>query len=374
MKVHTIIAGILLILGCAGILQAEDDEGGESSESTGNQIDLSVPQGELQENFNTLQNTFNILQGEVDQLKRRVESLESSNSVGDNESVPTQESNEKSEPNQKFGIRDILLAIMMFLVIILLVLVLVFMMFWKKKTGSQYPKTSKEHKEEKTPAVKSEFASETKPLSSYLDSSRKYTRETNNRSPSAYEQTPYNSSHEIQPQGLSSSFPRTQTSPAASSHPARSQPAPMQPAPRLASTSPTQANPAYRPDEFSPLFQSKELRDKRSRVADVYVDLNAEIATRITQGEKIAPVFEEGGNFIGAPYVLIQGKDLYPNFYRFNEGRPIPKDKETTLQQIYDIEGSLPGLVDKCIPAQVIPQANQYTILKKGSMVIKTPV
>jgi hypothetical protein len=150
----------------------------------------------------------------------------------------------------------------------------------------------------------------------------------------------------------------------------------MQQSPRPTSTSPTQASPAYRLDDISTLFQSKELRDKRrsSEVVDVYVDLNAENATRITQGEKIAPVFEGGGNFMGAPYVLIQGKDLYPNFYRFNEGRPIPKDKESMLQQIYDIEGRLPGLVDKCIPAQVIPQANQYTILKKGSMVIKTPV
>ncbi|MDR3342797.1 MAG: hypothetical protein LBT14_08440 [Treponema sp.] len=250
MKVHTIIASILLILGCVGILHAQDDEGGE-----------------------------------------------------------------------RFDIKVLLLLIMAIIIIILiLILIVLVIMLW-------------EHKKEKIPVIKS-------------DSSRKNSSETTDKN----EQTP--------------TTPLRPTPPA-----------PIQPPPRLASTYPTQASPARRPDDdISTLFHSKEQRDKRSRVTDLYVDLNAEIATRIIQGEKIFPVFKEDGNFMGAPYILIQGKDLYPNFYRFNEGRSIPKDKETMLQQIYDIEGSLPGLVDKCIPAQVRPQANQYTILKKGSMIIKTPV
>jgi hypothetical protein len=355
MKVHTIIASILLILGCAGILYAQDDADDEQfNRSSPNQsIDLSGAIRELQENFDKLQSEVGQLKerveglersnstgdnssiesvpSEVRQLRERVERLERSNSTGDNgriESASTHISSKKSKSSQEFDIRIVLLVVML---IIMMILVAIIIMILGK------------HKEEKTPWIKSKFSSEIKP-----------------------------------PQELSSPS-RTQTAPAASSHSAHVSPpsAPVQPPSRPTNISPTQASPVKHPDDnISTLFQSKELRDKRrsSGFADVYVDLNAEIATRITQGEKIAPVFEKDGNYISAPYILIQGKDLYPNFYRFNEGRLIPKDKESTLQQIYDIEGSLPGLVDKCIPAQLIPQANQYTIQKKGSMVIKTPV
>jgi hypothetical protein len=130
--------------------------------------------------------------------------------------------------------------------------------------------------------------------------------------------------------------------------------------------------PLQQSDDLSDLFHSKDLRNKRrdSTAGDLYLDLNTEIATRIAQGEKISPVFEEGGNYVSAPYVLVERQDLYPNFHRFNVDRPIPKEKEAAIQRVYDLEGSLPGFVNKCIPAQVRQQANQYTIIEKRRLII----
>jgi hypothetical protein len=351
MKARNIIAYILLALVCTGFLQAEGDDNQESAAFIADQpMDL-------------LGTTRKGLKKRIEELESRVMLLETkSNGTGNNNLQPA--GNETTGLTEKI-IPFLFIVIVICIIVAFIVLVITFL------KNKPHPKDVAEKQEGKTEAA----GYESKP-------------EPSNRRNQPVLDSTYRSSQAAQSSKVAPRSSQVERSsvlgnppqspcPGTSTIPLSQRPvtAPQPIPPRPTSAPPPAVPPAQQSEDLSVLFQSKDLRDKRrvGGAGDLYLDLNEEIATRIVQGEKISPVFEEGGNFMSAPYVLIQGKYLYPNFNRFNEGRPIPKDKETTLQQIYDVEGSLPSFVDKCVPAQVRQQANQYTIVGKGKLVIRTP-
>ncbi|MDR0786206.1 MAG: hypothetical protein LBE74_10085 [Treponema sp.] len=123
-------------------------------------------------------------------------------------------------------------------------------------------------------------------------------------------------------------------------------------------------------DETPLLYHYKEKREKRRTVdvGDVYMDVDAAVYQRFSQGEYVKLLFEKSNNYLASPFVLVDGKLLYVNFHQFNESREISNDMRPMMAHIYDISGSLPGFVKRCVPARVVFQDNKYAVAVKGSL------
>jgi hypothetical protein len=131
---------------------------------------------------------------------------------------------------------------------------------------------------------------------------------------------------------------------------------------------PVQKPPA---DEISPLYHSREKRDKRrdSDPGDIFLDVSKSVFERLAQGEKVQLAFEKGGTRLSARFVLVNNKLLYPNFHIYNETKELSRDNEKVLSMIYSLEGKgLPGFVERCSPAVVSPRGDTFVIAQKGSL------
>jgi hypothetical protein len=133
---------------------------------------------------------------------------------------------------------------------------------------------------------------------------------------------------------------------------------------------PQAAPPAEPPDEISPLYHSKESRDRRrlNNPGDTFMDITTSAYQRYMQGEQAQLTFEKGGSYVNSPYVLVDGKSLYLNFHHFNESRPVSRDREKVLLQIYEIAGSLTDFVNRCVPAQMVPSGEGYVVSRRGKL------
>jgi len=120
---------------------------------------------------------------------------------------------------------------------------------------------------------------------------------------------------------------------------------------------------------LSLLYNDKTSRDLRreSNVGDIYVNVNATAYQRFMQGEQVPLIFEEGGNYLNSPFILVENKtQLYLNFHQFNEGKPLPLDMLKLLIHIFDVKGSLPDFVKSSRPATVNFQNGGFIIVSKG--------
>jgi len=126
-------------------------------------------------------------------------------------------------------------------------------------------------------------------------------------------------------------------------------------------------------DTLSYLYADREKRSLRRTAfagEDVFVDVNKDAYQRFMQGEQITLSFEEGGNYLSSPFILVENRSqLYLNFHQFNDGKLVPQDKEKLLSQIFEIRGTLPNYVKVCKPAIMIPKGNVYVIASKGVLI-----
>lgn len=130
-------------------------------------------------------------------------------------------------------------------------------------------------------------------------------------------------------------------------------------------------------DTISPLYSSLAEREKRWEEAgnDVFLDIAQNVFVRIQRGERLSTssVFlEKAGTWRNSQFVLI-GQQLYFNFYLYNEKKELAPDSphmERILMEMYDIQGSLPGAIQRCLPAQVVFSKNGYALTGKGMVVI----
>jgi len=128
-------------------------------------------------------------------------------------------------------------------------------------------------------------------------------------------------------------------------------------------------------DELSILFRSSDERNKRTNNApsDVFLDIPRSVYERMFQGENVQQlVLEKRGSRSTAMFVLVKNKELYPNFYSFNETNQLPKENEKILTMIYDFDkNNLPGYIKTCSPATVsISGDGSYKISIKGKLIL----
>ena len=128
-------------------------------------------------------------------------------------------------------------------------------------------------------------------------------------------------------------------------------------------------------DEISPLYRSVERREKRhnSDPGDIFLDVKKSDLERLIQGEKIQPVLEKGGTRLSAQFVLVNNRNLYPNFHIYNETRELSNENgnDKVLSMIYELTGrDLPGFVEICRPAVVSPRGDVFTVEHKGVLKI----
>jgi regulator of replication initiation timing len=138
------------------------------------------------------------------------------------------------------------------------------------------------------------------------------------------------------------------------------------------SATPQHAAPKPPVDEISPLYHSREKRDKRhkSDPGDIFLDVSKSVFERMVQGEKVQLAFEKGGVRLSARFVLVNNRLLYPNFHVYNEAKVLSKDNEKVLSMIYKLEGGLPGHIGSCHPATVSPGDGFFVVSRIGSLEI----
>lgn len=137
------------------------------------------------------------------------------------------------------------------------------------------------------------------------------------------------------------------------------------------------AAPAEPPDTISPLYSAPAERAKRRDEApgDIFLDISQSIFTRVQRRERISfssVLLEEEGTWRNSQFVLI-GQQLYFNFYFYNETKELSADSpqmERVLAEMYTIQGTLPGSIQRCVPAKVIRNKTGYTVAGKGLVVI----
>ncbi|MDR0558013.1 MAG: hypothetical protein LBG43_09170 [Treponema sp.] len=148
------------------------------------------------------------------------------------------------------------------------------------------------------------------------------------------------------------------------------------PAPDISSYFQLPAQPKEPPrpvDETPPLYHSKEKREERRAGArDAYLDVNAAVYERFSQGERVKLSFEKSSNYLASPLALVDDNLLYVNFHRFNESLEIPNDMRPMMAQIYGIYGALPGFVKSCTPAKVVSKDGKYEVAAKGALYMKS--
>jgi predicted DNA-binding antitoxin AbrB/MazE fold protein len=148
-------------------------------------------------------------------------------------------------------------------------------------------------------------------------------------------------------------------------------PSPISP-PSQSSGVPIRVTESTSPDNISPLYHSKKNRDNRRKDnVEICVDINKDSYQRFTQGEQVSLSFEEGGNYLNSPFVLIDGNKLYPNFFKYNEGTPVTTEKEKIFSQIFDITGKLSDFIKSCSPAILTKTSSYYSLTRKGSIILK---
>lgn len=131
------------------------------------------------------------------------------------------------------------------------------------------------------------------------------------------------------------------------------------------------------PDTISPLYSAPAERAKRRDEApgDIFLDISQSVFTRVQRGERLSlssVLLEEEGTWRNSQFVLI-GQQLYFNFYFYNESKELSADSpqiERVLAEMYTIQGTLPGAIQRCVPAKVIRNKTGYTVADKGLVVI----
>ena len=131
------------------------------------------------------------------------------------------------------------------------------------------------------------------------------------------------------------------------------------------------------PDTISPLYSAPAERAKRRDEApgDIFLDISQTVFTRVQRGERLSlssVLLEEEGTWRNSQFVLI-GQQLYFNFYFYNESKELSADSpqiERVLAEMYTIQGTLPGAIQRCVPAKVIRNKTGYTVADKGLVVI----
>jgi hypothetical protein len=124
---------------------------------------------------------------------------------------------------------------------------------------------------------------------------------------------------------------------------------------------------------MSALYRSREKREARRELVgagDVCIGVDPTIYERIMQGEEVMPAFIPKGNFLQANYMLVNGRDLYPNYHKFNEGCKIKTDVEVFLRKAFAITGGLPGYIVGVEPAEVEGRGGVYFLLRPGRLTI----
>lgn len=137
------------------------------------------------------------------------------------------------------------------------------------------------------------------------------------------------------------------------------------------------AAPAGAPDTISPLYSTLAEREKRLDEApgDIFLDISQSVFTRVQRGERLllsSLLLEQQGTWRNSMFVLI-GQQLYFNFYFYNETKELSADSpqmERVLAEMYTIQGTLPGSIQRCVPAKVIRNKTGYTVAGKGLVVI----
>jgi predicted DNA-binding antitoxin AbrB/MazE fold protein len=125
------------------------------------------------------------------------------------------------------------------------------------------------------------------------------------------------------------------------------------------------------PDSISLFYHSKEKREQRRKnIVETCVDINKDSYQRLMQGEQVSLSFEEGGNYLNSPFVLIGGNMLYLNFFKYNEDLPVPADKEKIFSQIFDITGELSDFIKSCSPAVLTKTSSYYSLTQKGKIIL----
>ena len=135
--------------------------------------------------------------------------------------------------------------------------------------------------------------------------------------------------------------------------------------------------PAELPDAISPLYSAPEQRRKRrdEAVNDLFLDISQSVFTRVQRGERLSLsllLLEHQGTCWNSMFVLI-GQFLYFNFYFYNETKELSADSpqmERVLAEMYTIQGTLPGSIQRCVPAKVSRNKTGYTVAGKGLVVI----
>jgi hypothetical protein len=124
-------------------------------------------------------------------------------------------------------------------------------------------------------------------------------------------------------------------------------------------------------ETFKDLYQSAELREKRDKSRDLYLEPDQDSLQACQNGASEPVLFEKKSNIYYAPLVLVEGKYLYVNFNKYNESLALGDTQKIMLEQLYTISGTLPGKVSTCKPAFVSPQDDgKYAVSEKGTLVI----
>jgi len=149
--------------------------------------------------------------------------------------------------------------------------------------------------------------------------------------------------------------------------------APVNPGQGQTAKPPTTAAPPT--DDMSILYRSGAERNNRTNnvPSDVFLDIPRSVYERMFQGENVQQlVLEKRGSRSTAMFILVKNKDLYPNFYSFNETSQLPKENEKILTMIYDFDkNSLPGYIRTCSPATVSASGDgSYRISIKGKLIL----